>query len=230
MYANGGFTPLPSEEYFWYPVDYQVSIRSQSKYFKAATLSGVNKADEIKRITISLINEYFSVLILDDVLQFVEELKPPHDYPEFVKEAILLFVDRSPPCVEPIAKLLDFMLLKKILVKSDLRTGCRSYASLLDDIAMELPQAANDFGEVMGHLVLFRCIDFKVVGEVIDEIIEHYYFRRYVFDGVMRIVGSSSSANVLLTAQADDVAACKSLYSVYQIPSSCDGCLVGNIL
>ncbi|CAH1449255.1 unnamed protein product [Lactuca virosa] len=211
---NGVFTPFRSEEYFWYPVDYQESIRSQSKSIKVATLSNVNNADEIKRLTISLLNEYFSVLILDDVLQFVEELKFPYDYPEFVKEAILLFLDRSPPCVEPIAKLLDFLLLKKILVKSDLRTGCRSYASMLtlDDVASDLRLAPNDFGEIMGHLVLSRCIDFKVVGEVIDEIEDDHYFRQAVFDGVMRIVGSSSSANVLLAAQADDVAACKSLY------------------
>lgn len=208
---NGVFTPLRSEEYFWYPVDYQESIRGQSKPVKAATLSGESNADEIKRITISLLNEYFSVLILDDVLQFVEELKFPYDYPEFVKEAIILFLDRSPPCVEPIAKLLDFLLLKKILVKSDLRTG---YASLLtlDDVDSDLRLAPNDFGEIMGHLVLSRCIDFKVVGEVIDEIEDEHYFRQAVFDGVVRIVGSSSSANVLLAAQADDVAACKSLY------------------
>lgn len=169
----------------------------------------VKNSDEIKRKTVSLIEEYMNVRILDEALQCVEELKSPEFHPELVKEAISMALEKSPPCVEPIAKLLDYLYSKKVLVKHDLTTGCIGYGSLLDDIAIDLPKAPNNFGEVMGHLVVTGGIDFKVVEEVLKKM-EDDYFRKAVFGGVMRVVGMNGSD--LVTAQAEDVAACERLF------------------
>ncbi|XP_024961026.1 eukaryotic translation initiation factor-like [Cynara cardunculus var. scolymus] len=208
--GGGGAAPvrLPS---FGNPVEPSPpSAPSPSKPVVAAAPSRAKDTDELKRKTISLLEEYFSVRMLDEALQCVEELKSPEYHPEFVKEAISLALEKSPPCVEPITKLLDYLCSKKVLVKPDLRTGCVSYGSLLDDIAIDLPKAPNNFGEIMGRLVVSGGIDFKVVAEVVKNMEE--YFRKAVFGGVKRIVGSSSSGNVILTAQAADVAVCESLF------------------
>ncbi|KAB1211971.1 Eukaryotic translation initiation factor isoform 4G-1 [Morella rubra] len=75
--------------------------------------------EDLRRKTVSLLEEYFSVWLLDEALQCVEELKSPTYHPEFVKEAISLGLEKSPPCVEPVAKLLEYLLSRKVLTARD---------------------------------------------------------------------------------------------------------------
>ncbi|KAK9078844.1 hypothetical protein SSX86_002902 [Deinandra increscens subsp. villosa] len=162
--------------------------------------------DELKRKTASLLEEYFSVRILDEALQCLEELKAPEYHSEFVKEAVSLALEKSPPVVEPLAQLFDHLLTKKVLTRTDLRTGCVSYGLLLDDIAIDLPKAPNNFGEIMAHLVVSGGLDFKIVYDVLKSI-EDGYFQKAVFTGVKRVVGKD-----VLESQAADVGACEGLF------------------
>ncbi|KAJ6743847.1 EUKARYOTIC TRANSLATION INITIATION FACTOR 4 GAMMA [Salix viminalis] len=77
--------------------------------------------DDLRRKTISLLEEYFGVQILDEAPQCVEELKDPTFHPREILEPVAFF------------------------------TG-----SLLDDIGIDLPKAPNNFGEVLGNLVVVR--------------------------------------------------------------------------
>ncbi|XP_071717248.1 eukaryotic translation initiation factor-like isoform X2 [Rutidosis leptorrhynchoides] len=167
--------------------------------------------DELKRKTISLLEEYFNVRLLDEALQCLVELNAPEYYPEFVKEALSLGLEKSPPCVEPLSKLLDHLYTKKVLTRADLITGCLSYGALLDDIAIDLPKAPNNFGEILGHLVLSGGLDFKVVADVLKKMEDDYY-QKAVFSGVKKVVSSSSSGTAILESQAADVGACESLF------------------
>nr|GEU41011.1 eukaryotic translation initiation factor [Tanacetum cinerariifolium] len=76
----------------------------------------------------------------------------------------------------------------KLVKEADLGTGCISYGLLLDDIAIDLPKAPNNFGEIMGHLLVSGCIDRKVVDEVLQKIEDDYY-QKAVSGGVTKIVG-----------------------------------------
>nr|XP_043623256.1 eukaryotic translation initiation factor [Erigeron canadensis] len=176
----------------------------------APSLKATN-TDDLKRKTISLLEEYFSVRMLDEALQCLEELKAPEYHSEFVKEAVSLALEKSPPCVEPLSNLLKHLLSKNVINRADLVAGCTSYGSLLDDIAIDLPRAPNNFGEIMGHLVLSGALDFKVVADVLKTM-EDDYFQKAVFEGVKKVVKSSSSGNAILEAQAADVGACESLF------------------
>jgi translation initiation factor 4G len=97
----------------------------------------------------------------------MEELKAPTYYPEFVKEAIYLGLDKSPPCVKLVARLLEYLLDKKVLTPRDIGIGCLLYGSMLDDVGIDLPKAPNNFGEIIGKLVLAGGLDFKVVNEIL---------------------------------------------------------------
>ncbi|KAE9604505.1 putative initiation factor eIF-4 gamma, MA3 [Lupinus albus] len=114
------------------------AVSSEKPQAPAAKLN----PDDLRRKTAFLLEEYFSVRILDEALQCVEELKSPSYYPEVVKEAIFLALDRSPPCVEPAANLLEYLFIKKI--------GCLLFASQLDEIGIDLPKAPSNFGEIIG--------------------------------------------------------------------------------
>ncbi|GKB83131.1 hypothetical protein Tco_0950026, partial [Tanacetum coccineum] len=46
----------------------------------------------------------------------------------------------------------------------------------------------NNFGEIMGHLLVSGCIDRKVVDEVLQKIEDDYY-QKAVSGGVTKIVG-----------------------------------------
>ncbi|GKE03848.1 putative unclassified retrotransposon protein, partial [Tanacetum coccineum] len=135
----------------------------------------VKTTDELQKKSVSLLEEYFSVRMLDEALQCVEELNSPEYHSEFVKIAISRALDKNPPCVEPVSKLLNYLFSKKLVKEADLGTGCISYGLLLDDIAIDIPKAPNNFGEIMGHLLVSGCIDRKVVDEVLQKIEDDYY-------------------------------------------------------
>lgn len=168
------------------------------------------KPEELKRKTIALLEEYFSIRLLDEALQCVEELKSPSYHSEVVKEAIYLGLEKNPPCVESVSKLLEYLLSKKVFTPKDIGTGCLLYGSMMDDIAIDLPKAPNNFGEIMGKLVLAGGINFNVVKEVLKKV-EDEIFRKPIFDAAIKVVSSSPSGQGLLEAQAADVEACKGL-------------------
>lgn len=174
-----------------------------------APAAKLNTAD-LHRKTVSLLEEYFSVRILDEALQCVEELKAPAYHHEVVKEAIALALDKSPPCVEPVAKLLEHLFKKKILSASDIGTGCLSFGSTLDDIGIDLPKAPSNFGEIIGKLILAGGLDFKVVSEILKKV-EDDWFQKAFFDSALQVITSSASGQAVLDSQASDVEACRSV-------------------
>ncbi|KAI8570305.1 hypothetical protein RHMOL_Rhmol01G0024000 [Rhododendron molle] len=166
--------------------------------------------EELRRKTVSLLEEYFSVLMLNEALQCVEELNSLAYHPEVVKEAIALGLEKSPPCVEPVANLLQHLFSKQVLTGEDIGTGCLLYGSMLDDIAIDLPKAPDTFGEILGKLVLASGMDFKVVKEVLKKV-EDDFFRKAIFAAVKRIVASSPLGRRVLNTHAPDIEACESL-------------------
>eukprot|EP00268_Persea_americana_P033003 TRINITY_DN3266_c1_g1_i1.p1 TRINITY_DN3266_c1_g1~~TRINITY_DN3266_c1_g1_i1.p1 ORF type:complete len:804 (-),score=193.51 TRINITY_DN3266_c1_g1_i1:377-2788(-) len=166
----------------------------------------------LRRKTLSLLEEYFSVRILDEALQCVEELKSPEYYGEFVKEAIDLALEKSPPCVEPVAKLLVFLFAKKVLTARDIRTGCLLYGSGLDDIGIDNPKAPKNFGMVVGELVLAGVLDFEVVKDVLKKM-EGSMYQKAVFDAALSGISSSVTGERILELQGADIKACEALLS-----------------
>ncbi|KAL1553810.1 Eukaryotic translation initiation factor isoform 4G-1 [Salvia divinorum] len=167
--------------------------------------------DEFKRKTKSLMEEYFSIKLLDEALECVLELKSPAYHSEFVKEAISLALEKAPPCVEPVSKLVDYLFEKRVVNADDIGTGCISYAALLEDLAIDLPKAPAYFGEIIGQLVLAGALNFKVVKEIVEKVGDDY-FQKAVFAAVMKTVSYDSAGKQLLDAQASEVAACESLF------------------
>ncbi|KFK27326.1 hypothetical protein AALP_AA8G368600 [Arabis alpina] len=164
----------------------------------------------LKRKTKSLLEEYFNVRLLDEALQCVEELGSPSYHAEFVKEAISLSLEKSPPVVEPIAKLLEYLLSKKVITPKDLETGFLLYGAMLDDIGIDLPKAPNNFGEIVGKLILAGGVDFKLVRDVLGKM-EDDRFQKAVVDAAVRILESSEQGKSLLASQAADIDACRNL-------------------
>ncbi|XP_047329934.1 eukaryotic translation initiation factor-like [Impatiens glandulifera] len=169
------------------------------------TPTPIKNSEALKRKTISLLEEYFNVRMLDEALQCVEELNSPAYLSEFVKEAISLALEKIPPCTDPIVKLLEYLLVKKVLTEREIGTGCLLYGELMDDIAIDLPKAPNNFGEVIGKLILAGGLNFKVVHEILSKI-EDDLFRKLVFTAARSAVGSNLADNMV-----SDVEACESL-------------------
>ncbi|KAK9101752.1 hypothetical protein Sjap_019006 [Stephania japonica] len=178
---------------------------------RVAPVTRSNPAD-LRRKTVSLLEEYFSVLMLDEALRCVEELKAPDYHSEVAKEAILIALEKSPSCVDPVAKLLEYLFTHKALTARDIRTGLALYGSMLDDIGIDVPKAPSNFGEVVGKLILVQALDFNVVKEVLEKL-EDLMFRGAIFDAAIRSVSSNPSGERVIDAQAAEINACKSLLS-----------------
>ncbi|XP_004291969.1 PREDICTED: eukaryotic translation initiation factor isoform 4G-1-like [Fragaria vesca subsp. vesca] len=175
---------------------------------KPLTPATVSNSAALRKKTVSLLEEYFSVRILDEALQCVEELKAPAYHPEFVKEAIALALDKSPPFVEPVIKLLEYLFSKNVLTSRDIGTGCLSYGSMLDEIGIDLPKAPNNFGEIIGKLVQAGGLDFKIVKEILTKVEDDMY-RPIIFGAAMKRITSQE----FLASQESEIQACKSLLS-----------------
>ncbi|KAK9697431.1 hypothetical protein RND81_08G037100 [Saponaria officinalis] len=191
------------------PAPPQAAVPVAEKPVPVATSSF--KPDELKRKTLSLLEEYFAIRLVDEALQCVVELKSPAYHNEIVKEAINLGLEKNPPLVEPVVKLLEHLLAKNVFTPRDVATGCLLYGSMIDDIAIDLPKAPNNFGEIMGKLILVGGVNFNVVKEVLKKI-EDEMFRKPIFDAIVRVVSSSSAGQGVLEAQARDVEECKGLF------------------
>ncbi|KAE9602361.1 putative initiation factor eIF-4 gamma, MA3 [Lupinus albus] len=160
--------------------------------------------DVLRRKTVSLLEEYFSVRLLDEALQCVEELKSPAYYPELVKEAISLALDKSPPCIEPVANLVEYLFIKKILSGRDIGTGCLLFGSMMDDIGIDLPKAPNNFGEIIGKLILTGGLNFKVVREILKKV-EDDRFQKAIFDAAVQVLLFTSTDEAVCCHFADIV-------------------------
>ncbi|XP_022841824.1 eukaryotic translation initiation factor-like [Olea europaea var. sylvestris] len=172
--------------------------------------AAIKNPDELRRKTILLLDEYFSVRILDEALQCIEELKSPAYHPEIVKETISFGLEKSPPCVGPVAQLLEYLFAKKVFTANDLVMGCLLYASLMDDLAIDLPKAPANFGEIVGKLVLAAGFNFKVMRDILKKVGDDF-FRKDIFATAMRIVRSDPAGKGVLDSQVSDIEACESL-------------------
>ncbi|KAI4377275.1 hypothetical protein MLD38_014934 [Melastoma candidum] len=108
---------------------------------KSITTAGKPNPVDLKRKTVSLLEEYFTMRILVEASQCVEELNAPHYHPEVVKEAVSLSLEKSPPFVEPVGKLIEHLFPKEVISSQDICTGCLLYASGLDDLGIDLRKA-----------------------------------------------------------------------------------------
>jgi translation initiation factor 4G len=175
-----------------------------------APVANSMNAGELEKKTKSLIEEYFSVRLLSEALQCVEELKSPSYHPELVREAVSLGLEKNPPFVKPVFELLEHLISKNALTQKDVGSGCLLYGAMLDDIGIDLPKAPSSFGEILGKLVSAEILDFELVKEVLKKM-EDEYLRKTVLDAVMKSVTESSSGQSLLDSQAAEVEACRSL-------------------
>ncbi|CAN0838319.1 Eukaryotic translation initiation factor isoform 4G-1 [Linum grandiflorum] len=201
-------TPTRTEPLAQSPLPGRVSPVHVEK--PAAAPAGKMNVDELKRKTGSILKEYFSIRLLDEALQCVEELKTPAYHSEFVKEAIALGLEENPPCVEPVIRLLEYLSAKKVFTARDIGTGCLLYGTMLDDIGIDLPRAPNNFGEIVGKLILAGILDFKSVGEILKKMEDDMY-QKLVLEAAVKTVKSSSQQGIL-DSQAADIEACQSLF------------------
>lgn len=205
------------------PVNFGPGLEPSSQVQKPVTAAAVlplaekpqvpaasSKQDDLEKKTLSLLEEYFSVRLLDEALQCVEELVSPAYHPEIVKQAISLALEKIPPCVEAVVKLLDYLLSKKVFTAGDIGTGCLQYASEIDDAGIDLPKAPMNFGEIIGKLVISGGLDFQVVKEALKKV-EDDRFRKDIFDAVLKAVSSNASGQGLSDSLESDIEACRSL-------------------
>lgn len=167
---------------------------------------------ELQKKTVSLLEEYFHIRMLDEALECVVELKSPDYHLELVKEAINLALDKGSNCPDLVARLLEHLFIKKVLTSKDLGTGCLLYGSMIDDIAIDLPKAPTQFGEIVGKLISINAMSFNIVEEILKKV-EDSMFKTAIFNAALRNVEVSPSGQAVISAQAADVVACRNLLS-----------------
>ncbi|CAK9199011.1 unnamed protein product, partial [Sphagnum troendelagicum] len=132
-------------------------------------LTGQLAADLPKK-TQSLLNEFFSVVDLNEALLCVEELKAPDFYPELVRMALFLALDRRDRECALVLKLLVHLNAKAVILSQDLRAGVLQIAEQLEDVAMDAPRAPKQFGEMVAGLILAGASELRLLLEVCGKV------------------------------------------------------------
>jgi len=132
-------------------------------------LTGQLAADLPKK-TQSLLNEFFSVVDLNEALLCVEELKAPDFYPELVRMALSLALDRRDRECALVLKLLVHLNAKAVILSQDLRAGVLQIAEQLEDVAMDAPRAPKQFGEMVAGLILAGASELRLLLEVCGKV------------------------------------------------------------
>lgn len=172
--------------------------------------SGKPPADLDKKSK-SLLEEYFSARDFEEAKLCVQELKWPDYYPEFVRTAIILAMDKSERHVDLVGQLLDFLYSEKTLPAKDIEAGLMSIADEFDDIAIDIPLAPRFFGELVGRFSLVGATDLRALYDIMVKV-EDKPRQRTIFDSALRIIKSSPSAGALV-AQSDHLIECEKLIS-----------------
>ncbi|KAK3158434.1 hypothetical protein QOZ80_2AG0137190 [Eleusine coracana subsp. coracana] len=166
----------------------------------------------LQKKTASLLEEYFHIRILDEAQQCIEELKSPDYYPEVVKEAINLALDKGANSIDPLVRLLEHLHKNNIFKTTDLEGGCLLYGSLLDELAIDLPKAPAHFGEVIGRLILSHCMGFGVLEDTLMKM-EDTFFRSAVFKASTKTIEANPLGQSILSLHAAEIDACNNLLS-----------------
>ncbi|OIW07123.1 hypothetical protein TanjilG_10096 [Lupinus angustifolius] len=119
----------------------------------------------------SFLEEYFSDMDSVDVVRCVKCLFSPAYHPDIVKEAILLGLSSSPPCVEGVMDFLMCLFISYTFSARDIVEGCLLFASLVDDIAIDFPESPSNFGEIIAELVMAGCLDFMALRDIFREVV-----------------------------------------------------------
>ncbi|KAF3600389.1 hypothetical protein F2Q69_00033213, partial [Brassica cretica] len=72
-------------------------------------------------------------------------------------------------------------------------SGCMLYGSMLDDIGIDLPKAPNNFGEILGSLVMANASDFVMAKGILVKM-EDELFKKAVLDAVVNSLSESPLA------------------------------------
>ncbi|KAH9545381.1 hypothetical protein CY35_12G045000 [Sphagnum magellanicum] len=171
-------------------------------------LTGQLAADLPKK-TQSLLNEFFSVVDLNEALLCVEELKAPDFYPELVRMALFLALDRRDRECALVLKLLVHLNAKAVILSQDLRAGVLQIAEQLEDVAMDAPRAPKQFGEMVAGLILAGASELRVLlevcGKIFAEGISQVGGREAVAECVVEIFNSES----FISSSEDAVNVCE---------------------
>ncbi|CAO2823099.1 unnamed protein product [Amaranthus hypochondriacus] len=189
------------------PIPTPQSLAAIEKPAPAAT-ANVN-LEGLKRKTISILEEYFNIRLQDEALQCIEELKSPSYHSEIVREAINLGLEKNPPCVEPVTNLLEYLFSKKVFTARDISSGCLLYGGMIDDIAIDLPKAPNNFGEILGKLIQCGGLNFSIMKQVLQKV-EDEMFRKLIIENAVKLV----EPGVLEVQAADVEAICQFLNTI----------------
>ena len=73
---------------------------------------------------------------------------------------------------------------------------------LLDDIGIDLPEAPNNFGEVLGNVVVVGGLDFTVIKEIPTKV-EDEWFRKSIFGAAIGSINLCPSGQELLANATD---------------------------
>lgn len=151
--------------------------------FQAPAAAGPPSAELIKKSE-SLLEEYFSIVDLNEALLCVQDLKTPSFHAEFVRIALSTGLDmREKECML-VLKLLVHLQSKAVVSSQDLRGGVLQVAEQLEDMAMDAPMAPKQLGGMIAGLILAGASELRLLLEAC-ELVEDEYRQMDMFGAAM---------------------------------------------
>eukprot|EP00252_Welwitschia_mirabilis_P019159 TRINITY_DN436_c0_g1_i1.p1 TRINITY_DN436_c0_g1~~TRINITY_DN436_c0_g1_i1.p1 ORF type:complete len:802 (-),score=177.60 TRINITY_DN436_c0_g1_i1:209-2614(-) len=151
---------------------------------------------DIERKSKSLLDEYFSTLILEEAQLCIQELKSPDYHPKFVRQAIVSSMEKGDKYVGHMRKLLEYLYRGKTLSESDIRDGMMLLSDELDDLAIDIPMAPKHIGGTIGNLIIVGAADVDLLLGIMSKA-EDTSVRAKIYEAAKQILESKGLARSL---------------------------------
>lgn len=129
---------------------------------------------ELTKKSVSLLEEYFLIVDLNEATLCVQDLKTPSFHAEFVRIALSTGLDmREKECLL-VLKLLVHLQSKAVISSQDLRVGVLQVAEQLEDMAMDAPMAPKQLGGMIAGLILAGASELRLLLEACEKVEDEY--------------------------------------------------------
>jgi programmed cell death protein 4 len=119
--------------------------------------------EEVKRAMDNLLQEYLESRELDEAARCVKELGAPHFHHELVKRGVVCAMETNGTDVmvqlDAMAALIDFLVRNAIVSDNQVKKGLSRLHTLLPDLQLDVPQAADFLSAFESFLSAAQAVD-----------------------------------------------------------------------
>jgi len=128
--------------------------------------------EQIAKVTKATVEEYMGCRDLKEAILCIKELNAPSLHHVFIREAMLVVIEKKSEHRQLVGKLLHDMIDNEFITMEQMCNGMESLVEFAPDFAVDVPLIYKYFGEILGGVVFDRTLPLNKVKDVLEPLIK----------------------------------------------------------